>query len=266
MTDRLDVSITNGIARVNLNRPAKHNAVDRDMFDALTDTGHKLANMPDLRAVVLSGNGDHFCAGIDVSVFQGGVDSIDPASMQPAGSSPANYYQNAAWVWRDLPVPVIAALHGAVFGAGLQIAIGADIRIANNAAKLSIMEVKWGIIPDMGLSVSLPALMSYDKAAELTWTGRVVSGEEAASLGLVTRVADDPREAADQLAMQIAARSPDAVRGAKRLLKAAWADRDAELLRLEAELQMAVMAAPNQKEAVLANLQKREAEFGDAAI
>lgn len=266
MTDRISVEMSDGVAIVSLNRPEKHNAVDRGMFDAIIETGARLASDRSLRAVVLQGNGDNFCAGIDISVFQGGESSFDPASMQPLDPSLANYYQSAGWVWRELPVPVIAALRGAVFGAGLQIALGADLRIAGESAKLSVMEIKWGIIPDMGISVALPALMAYDKALELTWTGRIVGAEEAASLGLVTRMVDNPNETAVELARHIAGRSPDAIRAAKSLFKEAWADREAALLRREAELQLRVMAGANQKEAIMANLQKRDPDFGDASI
>jgi enoyl-CoA hydratase/carnithine racemase len=265
MTDRIELAMRDGVAQVSLNRPDKYNAVDRGMFDALIETGAILAADKSLRAVVLHGNGDNFCAGIDISVFQGGGDGIDPAAMQPQANSLANYFQSASWVWRDLPVPVIAALHGAVFGAGLQIALGADIRIASESATLSVMEIKWGIIPDMGISVALPALMPYDKALELTSTGRKVSGTEAASLGLVTSTADDPLVSALDLAGRIAGQSPDAIRAAKALFREAWADREAALLRREAELQMKVMGAPNHKEAIMANMQKRAPEFGDAA-
>ena len=266
MTDRLSVERHDGVAIVSLNRPEKHNAVDRGMFDAIIDTGASLASDRSLRAVVLRGNGDNFCAGIDISAFQGGESSFDPASMQPLENSLANYYQSAGWVWRDLPVPVIAALHGAVFGAGLQIALGADLRIAGDSARLSVMETKWGIIPDMGISVALPALMPYDKALELTWSGRIVDADEAAALGLVTRIDDNPVESAIELAQNFAARSPDAVRATKALFKEAWADREALLLKREAELQLRVMAGDNQKEAILANLQKREPDFGDAIV
>ena len=264
MADRVTVEINDHVAQVILNRPDKHNAVDHAMFDALTETAESLAANGSLRAVVLRGNGENFCAGIDVSVFQRGA--FDPASMQPRDGSPANYYQSVAYLWREVPVPVIAALHGASFGAGLQIALGADLRFAGVAAKLSVMEIKWGIIPDMGISTTLPALMPIDSALELAWTGRVVSGEEAAALGLVTAAVDDPLASAMEAAAQIATKSPDAVRATKTLFKEAWADRDAALLRREAELQMRVMATPNQKEAVMANLQKRDPDFGDPVV
>ena len=266
MSERVTLEMHEHVAHVTLNRPDKHNAVDRAMFDALIGTGRALAEDASLRAVVVTGAGDNFCAGIDISVFQDDGDRIDPSAMAPLDGTPANLFQAAGYVWRELPVPVIAALKGAVFGAGLQIALGADLRIAAADAKLSIMEIKWGLIPDMGITTVLPALMAYDKAAELTWSGRVVGGEEAASLGLVSSVAEDPLAAAAALARDIAGRSPDAIRAAKRLFQEAWADRDAALLRREAELQMAVMAAPNQREAALANVQKRAPEFSDAVI
>ena len=263
MSERIEVTVEDHVADVVLSRPDKHNAVDRDMFEAFGTVGARLAGDTSIRAVVLRGSGENFCAGIDVSTFSG--DGIDPQLMQPCSDTPANFFQRAAYVWRELPVPVIAALHGVVFGAGLQIALGADVRIAAADARLSIMETKWGIIPDMASMTSLPALVSYDKAMELTWTGRIISGAEAAGMGLVTAVADDPVGQARALAVEISRKSPDAVRAAKTLYLDAYADRDAHLLRREAELQMSVMAGANQKEAVAANIQKRPPEFADSS-
>ncbi len=264
MSERIEVTVRDHVADVVLSRPGKHNAVDRDMFEAFGTVGERLADDASIRAVVLRGSGENFCAGIDISTFSG--DGIDPRLMEPCEGTPANFFQRAAYVWRELPVPVIAALHGVVFGAGLQIALGADVRIATPAAQLSIMETRWGIIPDMASMTSLPALVSYDKAMELTWTGRIISGEEAARIGLVTALADDPVAHAETLAGQISSRSPDAVRAAKRLYLDAYAERDAHLLRREAELQMAVMAGDNQSEAVAANMQKRAPEFADSSL
>lgn len=266
MTERILVERADGVARVRLNRADKHNAVDKGMFEAFIEIGGTLADDRSLRAVVLEGQGENFCAGIDVSVFAAAKDGFDPQTMQARADSPANFYQSAAYVWRELPVPVIAALKGVVFGAGLQIALGADLRVSHPRAKLSVMETKWGIIPDMGITTTLPSLMPLDKALSLTLTGRVVDGADAAELGLVTQLSEDPEADAMRLAQEIASRSPDAVRAAKRLLKTAWADRDADLLRLEAALQMQVMAAPNQQEAVSANMERREPNFSDAAV
>jgi enoyl-CoA hydratase/carnithine racemase len=263
MNERIKIDIVDHVADVVLDRPEKHNAVDAAMFEAFIEVGAALAAERSLRAVVLRGAGDNFCAGIDISVFSAG--GSDPSWMRPGNDTPANVFQSAAYVWRRMPVPVIAALHGVVFGAGLQVALGADLRIARADASLSIMEVKWGLIPDMAMTTALPGLLPYDRAAELTWTGRIISGEEAASIGLVSRLDDDPAAAARRLAEQIAGKSPDAVRAAKRLLNDAYADRDAGLLQREAELQLQVMAAPNHREAVAANLEKREPRFGDAS-
>ena len=267
MTDRVVVNIENHVATVTLNRADKHNAVDVAMFEALIETGEVLAKDRSLRAVVLHGAGESFCAGIDVSVFSGkGIGASGAENLQPRADSPANFYQSAAYVWRELPVPVIAALHGVVFGAGAQIALAADIRYATADTKLSIMEIKWGLIPDMAISTTLPHLMPVDKAAELAWTGRVLSGDEARKSGLVTDVKEDPLAAAQELAQTIAGKSPDAVRAIKKLFYAAWKTDAASLLRLEADLQMKIMQSPNQMEAAKANAEKRAPDFGDAVI
>ncbi len=265
MSESVVVEKDGPIAMVQLNRPQKHNAVDREMFEAFIDVGRSLAADRSVRAVVLTGAGENFCAGIDVSVFAGGGE-ISPDKLAPREDSNANFFQSAAYVWREMPVPVLAALKGVVFGAGLQIALGADVRIAHAEAKLSVLEIKWGIVPDMGFTTVLPSLMPLDQALSLTWTGRVVSGSEAASLGLVTSLAEDPERSALEFAESVSRRSPDAIRAAKQLMKDAWADRDAELLRLEAEWQLRVLGAPNQREAVSANLERREPKFVDSEL
>jgi len=267
MTDRVVVTIDNHVATVTLNRPEKHNAVDVAMFEALIATGKSLANDRSLRAVVLCGAGDSFCAGIDVSIFAGkGIGASGAENMQPLGDSLANFYQSAAYVWRELPVPVIAAVRGVAFGAGLQIALGADIRYAHAESKWSVMEIKWGIIPDMAISTTLPNLMRVDKAAELAWSGKIISGAEAAELGLVTSVMGDPIDAAQAMARTIAGKSPDAIRAIKQLLYASWQTKPASTLRLEAELQIKAMQSPNQMEAASASNENRDPEFSDAVI
>ena len=183
--------------------------------------------------------------------------------LAPQTESGANYFQKAATCWRDLPVPVIAALQGSVFGAGLQIAMGADLRYASADARLSIMEIKWGLIPDMALTATMPSMLAEDKVRELAYTGRLVSADEAASLGMVTSIVDEPLASATAVAHEIASKSPDAIRAIKRLTAFAWRGSVAETLRLEAELQAAVMAADNQKEAAMANLQNRPPVFAD---
>jgi len=234
MDERVAVEIVEHVAVVRLARPAKHNALDLAMFRALRDAATTLAGEPAVRAVVLHGEGPSFCSGLDVRAASAG--ELDPAVLldRPAGEA-ANLAQSVAFGWRELPVPVIAAVHGACFGGGLQIALGADVRIAAPDARLSVMEITLGLIPDMALTVTLPPLVRLDVAKELTWTGRVVDGHEAQRLGLVTRVDADPLAAARALAGEIAARSPQAIRAAKALLHAAWDAPPAESLRLETE-------------------------------
>jgi enoyl-CoA hydratase/carnithine racemase len=264
MSDRVRVDIENNVATVTLNRADKHNAVDMAMFEALTEAGDSLKDTPSVRAIVLHGAGRNFCAGIDVSVFGGeGIGAVGARLMDPRERSPANIFQSAAWVWREVPVPVIAALQGTVFGAGLQIALGADIRYAAPDVQMSIMEIKWGLIPDMAISSTARQLLRADKFRELAFTGRIVGGSEAQEVGLVTSLTDEPLETAHAAAREIAGRSPDAIRAIKRLLNDAWQADAPASLRREAELQLAVMSGKNQAEAVLANMEKRAAEFRD---
>ncbi len=259
MTDRVSLTVKDHVAYVSLNRPDKYNAVDRAMFDALIATGQAVGADPEVRAVVLAGEGKHFCAGIDTSVFMGG--GIDPALMQPQAGSDANYFQRAATIWREIDVPVVAALHGICYGAGLQIAFGADIRVATPGCELSIMEVKWGIIPDMGMTVTAAGLLRPDHLKELTMTGRVVPASEGLGYGLVSMVDDDPKARAKAIATDIARRSPDATATAKTLLNQTPRLSAADALALEASLQMTLLGSANQQEAVKANMERRPPEF-----
>jgi enoyl-CoA hydratase/carnithine racemase len=267
MTDRLHVQVDDHVASVRLNRPQKSNAIDMPMFQAFTEIGDKLAEDKSVRAVVLHGAGDHFCAGIDLSVFQGaGIASASKeggdllAALSP---SAANLFQKAAYAWRELPMPVIAAIKGVAFGGGMQIALGADIRYARPDSKLSVMEIKWGIIPDMAISATAHQVVPVDRLKELAYTARVISGVEGMEYGLVTALKDDPLEAAFELAREIAGRSPDAVRAVKTLFDETWHPDSAGNLRKEAELQKTLMGTPNQMEAVMANMQNRAPEFSD---
>lgn len=262
MSERVITTVENGIAEVRLNRPDKHNALDLPMFEGIVEAGQALAERKDVRAVVLHGDGPSFCSGLDYPSFmQGGIDMHE--AVFGGGDGEANNAQMTAMVWRKLPVPVVCAIHGNTFGGGLQIAAGADIRIAAADAKLSIMEVKWGLIPDMGITVSLAHQIGMDTAKELTMTGRIVSGEEADQLGLVTRTAADPLAAARELAAEIATKSPDAVRAAKQLYETNWGVERKASLELEASLQKKMFTVPNQMEAVAAAMQKREPNFAD---
>jgi enoyl-CoA hydratase/carnithine racemase len=269
MSERIVISVRDHIADVKLNRAEKLNALDQAMFEALVNTGRELARDRSLRSVVLSGEGRAFCAGLDFSGFMamaGGDSAAGAARRNPLErepGEPANFAQSAAYVWTELPVPVIAAIHGVAYGGGLQIALGADIRLVAPDARLSVREILWGLIPDMSGTQTLRHLVRQDVARELTYTGRIVSGTEAVELGLATHVSDTPYQAALELAREIAGRSPDAVRAAKQLLTAAPVGGIEEGLLLEEKLQRSLIGGRNQIEAVQANLQKRDPEFTD---
>jgi enoyl-CoA hydratase/carnithine racemase len=177
--------------------------------------------------------------------------------------SPANVAQRVAWIWTEIPVPVIAVLHGAVLGGGLQIVLGADMRFTTADAKLSVMETKWGLCPDMSISQTLPRLTGIDVAKWLTYTGEVISGRDAKNLGLVTRVCDDPRAEALATANAIAAKSPHAIRACKRLLDEGPTMSVIDAFKLEEQLQRELIASPNQLEAVQANFAKRAPNFAN---
>jgi len=260
--DRVKVEITDHVAVVTLNRPGKHNALDIAMFDAILEATSQLASAKGVRVVLLRGEGPSFCSGLDVVSVMSAGRGLE-GFVAPLRNEVPNRFQRAAYDWLTLPMPVIAAVHGNCFGAGLQIALAADIRIATHGAQLSVMEVKWGLIPDMSITRTLPRLAGVDVAKELTYTGRVISGEEAHRLGLVTHLADNPLPVAHELAAEIAARSPDAVRAAKRLYDEAWAGTPARTMALEASLQLGLIGKPNQLAAVSAGVNTQPAEFID---
>ncbi|MFD9664945.1 crotonase/enoyl-CoA hydratase family protein [Rhodococcus sp. NPDC059968] len=253
-----------GVATVAMTRSDKHNALDRSMFEGLLDAASQLAANRKVRAVVLHGEGESFCSGIDISSFladsKGGVDAL----FVREDNRLANFAQRAAYDWSTVPVPVIAAITGNCFGGGMQIALGADIRIAAPTARLSLMEVKWGLVPDMAITQTLPRVMGIDVAKDLTFTGRIVSGREASALGLVTRTAEDPLTEALALADEIAKQSPDAVRAAKRLYDETWTGtHPARALALESELQKGLLGSPNQTAAVAAGVSGEAPSFVD---
>ncbi len=262
MDDRVRVQTSDGIAEVQLSRAAKHNGLDSRMFDALIEAGQRLRADNSVRAVVLSGDGPSFCAGLDFASFMRTGMDIE-ALLARDDSSIANYVQRAAWVWTEIPAPVVVALHGNVFGGGLQLALAGDIRYVAADASLSVREIKWGLIPDMTASQTLRHLVRLDVAKELVFSGRIVDGAEAVALGLATRVEADPLEAARATAKAIAARSPDAIRGAKRLLNEAWTIGIEAGLELEEQIQRGLLGKPNQMEAVAAGMQKRTPKFKD---
>lgn len=262
--ERIQIDIDDHVATATMVRADKHNALDRAMFDALHAAVDRLRAESGVRAVVLRGDGPSFCSGLDIASFMAEGDGGGASSLvDRLPGSPANYAQRVATGWSEVPVPVIAAIHGYCFGGGLQIALGADIRIAAPDATLSVMESRWGLIPDMGITRALPRLVGIDVAKELTFTGRRIDGREGAALGVVTRVAADPHVAARELAAEIAKRSPDAVRSAKRLFDESWTGSAEETLALEEQLQRKLMGSPNQLAAVMAGVSKQPAEFTD---
>lgn len=258
------MTIEDGIADVRMARADKMNAIDAAMFSELVDAGEELKSRKDVRAVVLSGNGRAFCAGLDMTRMQQLADGSpidDGAERTDAG---ANLAQQACYVWREVPVPVIAAVHGVAYGGGFQLALGADLRIVAPDARLSVLEVKWGLIPDMSAMVLLRGLVRDDVARELVWTGKIVTGEEAVSLGLATKVAADPHAEAVALAREIASRNPSAIRAGKRLLNLAQGGATTrEILLAESGEQRALSGSPNQTEAVMANFENRQPIFAD---
>jgi enoyl-CoA hydratase/carnithine racemase len=260
--DRVRVEVSDHVATVTLARPEKHNALDPAMFEAIVEAAEQVAATAGVRAVVLHGEGPSFCSGIDVTSAFSADAGLD-GGLEPLRGPVPNRFQRTAYDWVALPVPVIAAIHGNCLGGGLQIALGADIRIATPDARLSVMELKWGLIPDMSITRTLPRLVGIDVAKELTYTARVFSGEEAQALGVVTRLDEDPLSAARALAAEIALRSPDAIRGAKRLFDESW-DRPAEeTLALEAAIQLRLIGSPNQLAAITAGMTKEPPSFVD---
>lgn len=267
MSDRVTIQVgDDGVADVRLNRPDKMNALDPEMFEALVAAGEQISNTPGVRAAVLSGEGRAFCAGLDFASFQAATEPGRPPSrslFDRTDGSPANHAQRAAWIWSEVPVPVVAAVHGVAYGGGLQIALGADLRIVAPDARLSVRELHWGLVPDMSATQTLRHLVRLDVARELTYTARIVPGAEAVELGLATRTSEQPRDDAFTLAREIAAHSPDAVRAAKQLLSESFVGSVADGLQLEEALQKTVIGKPNQVEAVKANLAKRAPRFRD---
>jgi enoyl-CoA hydratase/carnithine racemase len=264
-SERVSIEVEAGVADVRLVRGDKHNALDQDMFLAIREAQEHLRGEAGVRVVVLSGDGPSFCSGLDLAAVAAG--GFDPGMLiDRPEDEVANLAQTASYGWRSLPVPVIAAVHGACFGGGLQIALGADIRIAAPDARLSVMEIKLGLVPDMAISAALPRLVREDVAKELTFSGRIVDGTEAAALGLVTRVADPHLDAALELGAELAARSPEAIRAIKRLFNESWQQPPEVTLRLETELVRPLFGTHNQMEAARAALAKDQPVFVDPPL
>ena len=267
MKDRVSIDLKDGVADVRLIRADKMNALDPAMFEGILEAGAQLAAMKGLRCVVLSGEGKAFCAGLDMGSFaamkaQGdAVPGVRDLTTRTHGI--ANRPQQCAWQWRTLPVPVIAAVHGVALGGGFQIILGADMRYATPDARFSVMEIKWGLVPDLAGTQLMRHLAREDVVRELTYTGRIFNGEEAHRLGFVTKVVADPLAAALETAREIAGKSPDAIRAAKRILNDAVAVDAATGMMAESVEQQKLIGSPNQLEAVMSNLQKRAANYRD---
>jgi len=267
MNDRISITmLEDGIADVRMTRVDKMNALDATQWAALVDAIDTLNATPGLRVVVLSGEGRAFCAGLDLSSLQ---DDRTPGASSAGGSLSdrtrgiANNAQYAAWGWRELPVPVIAAVHGVAFGAGSQIMAAADIRIVHPDTRIAIMEMKWGLVPDVAGMPLWRTQVADDVLREMIYTNREFNGVEAKEMGFATHVSDDPHAHAMELARVIANKNPHAMRGAKRLCNMLADATDAELLQAESDEQVLVIRKPNQMEAVMASMEKRKPNFAE---
>ena len=269
MEERVSISISEGVADVRLVRADKMNALDQAMFEALVAATERLSKEKGVRVVVLSGEGRAFCAGLDMGRFAAmkekggnGIPGGENRDLTKRTHGQANFPQQAVWGWRQLPVPVIAAVHGVAFGGGFQLSLGADMRFLAPDARMSIMEIKWGLVPDMAGTPILASLVRDDILRDLTYSGRIFSAQEAMNYGLATRICDDPRAVALEVAREIAEKSPDAIRAAKRLLNNLSVDAGPALLAESVEQQKLIGSA-NQTEAVCSNLEKRAANYVD---
>ena len=261
--DRVSIDLAdNGVAQVRFTRGDKMNALDGALFEAVLEAGRALREMKGLRVAVLSGEGRAFCAGLDLSSMAAGG-SNPQAKLVDRTHGNANRAQEAAMTWRKCPVPVIAAVHGVCFGGGLQIASGADIRVVHPATRMAVMEMKWGLVPDMGGYALWRGLVRDDILRELTYTNREFSGEEALGLGFATMIDEDPLARATALAETIANKNPDAIRGSKRLFKVMQEEGEDAILLAESREQDGIMRTPNQVEAVMAEMEKRRPRFAD---
>ncbi|WP_152207769.1 crotonase/enoyl-CoA hydratase family protein [Marinobacter changyiensis] len=261
-TDRVLLNIDQGIATVTLNRPDKLNGLDMPMFDAITRVAKTLKKERQVRAIVMHGSGDAFCSGLDVKTVSKNPVNFLRLLVKP-GRKISNLAQDVGYLWRDVPAPVIAVTHGYCFGGGFQIALGADFRFSTPGCEFSIMESKWGLIPDMSLAVTLRELITIDLAKELTMTARQFTGDEARTMGLVSRVCDDPLAEAYKFAQELAARSPDAVAASKLLFNRTWSAPDKVALDWETRLQRRIIGRSNQRIAVTRNTTDPDRAFED---
>ncbi|MBU6316859.1 MAG: crotonase/enoyl-CoA hydratase family protein [Acidobacteria bacterium] len=265
--ERVSITITDGIADVRMVRTDKRNALDNAMFLALAEAGERLKHEPGIRVVVLSGDGASFCAGLDL----GTMTQLAGGAERPSAGNPGEMKegrithlgQQVCWVWQEIPVPVIAAVHGHALGGGIQLALGADIRIVHPDTQMSVREVFWGLVPDMTGTLFLSQLVGADVAKELVFTARIFDGREAKEMGLATRLSDTPYDDAMAMAREIAGRSPDAVRAAKTLMNGLFNAGAAEQFAAERAGIGTLVGRHNQREAVMSWFEKRPAAFVD---
>lgn len=263
MKDRISISVDNHVADIRLIRTDKMNALDDKMFDALIEATQLIEGDGSIRCVVMSGEGKGFCAGLDLSMFDpsGGVGAMQLTSRS---HGIANRVQKAVWAWRELSIPVISAVHGVALGGGLQLMLGSDIRYVHPDTRMAILEMKWGIIPDMSATQIMRHLVREDIIKELSYTARMFSGAEAAQWGFATHLSEEPHADAMAMAKEIAAKNPHAIQATKLLLNKAPYLSEAEGLLMESELQDKIIGTKNQMEAVFASMQKRNANFENA--
>jgi enoyl-CoA hydratase/carnithine racemase len=261
-SERVLITIEDGIAIVTLNRPEKYNGLDMPMFEAITRATKTLKKDRSVRAIILNGAGDAFCSGLDVKTVSKNPVNFLKLLVKP-GRRISNLAQDVGYLWRDVPAPVIAVTHGYCFGGGFQIALGADFRFSTADCEFSIMESKWGLIPDMSLTVTLRELVPIDLAKELTMTARRFDGTEAKAMGLVSRISDDPMAEAMNFARELAERSPDAVAASKLLFNRSWNATDKTALDWETKLQKKVLGRANQRIAVARNSGSPDKPFQD---
>lgn len=271
MSDRVLIDISDGIAHVRFNRPDKRNALDGDQFAAIVDAGESLKGNKNVNVVVVSGEGKSFCAGIDLASLGGmasgerGNGERTPQASDMADGRITHLGQQAAWVWQELPMPVVAAVHGHALGGGCQIALGADIRIAHPDTKFSVRETYWGLVPDMAGTVLMQGLVRADVMKDIVLSARIFDGREAHAIGIATRLSDDPLSDAFEWAREICGRSPDAVRGAKRLLNRLTVEFAAQQFAAEREIIGGLIGKANQREAVMSDFEKRAPAWSEPA-
>lgn len=248
-SERVTLNVENDVAIVTLNRPAKHNALDMAMFKAIDKVSRQLCKDRTIRAVIVLGAGEDFCSGLDVkSMMHSKSSALSLLAKWLPGQS--NRAQRVSTNWRQIPVPVIMAIHGRCWGGGLQIALGADFRIVSPDATLSVMEGKWGLIPDMGGNLVLREIVAKDVALKLTVTAEVLTAQQALDIGLITAIDEDPPGAAMQLAKQVSERSPDAVAAVKKLYHRNWFRSERKMLAGETFYQLRILSGKNRSRAV----------------